>query len=65
MICPCKACTDREIGCHGECARYKEWRRMFEKERESRVKRLEAVDFLDRGAVRRMRKIKCGGWKRR
>lgn len=26
MICPCKGCTDREIGCHSKCSKYIEWK---------------------------------------
>lgn len=22
---PCMGCTDRRVGCHGECWRYKDW----------------------------------------
>ena len=24
--CPCKCCTEREIGCHAICDKYKKWR---------------------------------------
>ena len=26
---PCKGCQDREIGCHGKCQPYKEWREAY------------------------------------
>ena len=26
MICPCKGCTDREIGCHAKCSKYIKWK---------------------------------------
>lgn len=26
MTCPCKGCTDREIGCHAKCSKYIEWK---------------------------------------
>lgn len=25
MTCPCKDCTDREIGCHSTCEKYIGW----------------------------------------
>ena len=27
MKCPCKECSKREVGCHGKCANYQEWRK--------------------------------------
>lgn len=65
MTCPCYKCESRYIGCHGKCEKYKEWRQIFEKECKARLKKLEAVDFLDRSAVRGMRRTKYNGWKRR
>jgi hypothetical protein len=32
MKAPCMNCPDREIGCHGHCERYKEFRAGREKE---------------------------------
>ena len=65
MICPCKVCADRAIGCHGKCEKYKEWRQMFESERKARLKKMEAIDFLDRSAVRGLRRTKYYNWKRK
>ena len=31
MICPCKGCTDREIGCHAKCSKYIEWKTEWDK----------------------------------
>ena len=25
MMCPCKGCDHRELGCHGICKKYQEW----------------------------------------
>ena len=25
-LCPCKGCTEREVGCHSRCDPYKSWR---------------------------------------
>ena len=25
MICPCKGCTKRKIGCHGKCIEFEDW----------------------------------------
>lgn len=26
---PCYKCTDREVGCHGRCDKYKAWRQKY------------------------------------
>lgn len=31
---PCKGCTDRQIGCHGSCAAYTEWKAFNDEVRE-------------------------------
>lgn len=33
LHCPCKDCPDREVGCHGKCKRYAEWRKVLEEKR--------------------------------
>lgn len=33
---PCKDCTERHIGCHGECERYQEYDRQNELRRKHR-----------------------------
>lgn len=25
-VCPCKDCTDRYVGCHSNCSKYKDWK---------------------------------------
>ena len=25
----CKGCTDRKVGCHAECERYKQWKKEY------------------------------------
>lgn len=30
---PCKDCTDRVVGCHSDCERYKTWKDAHEAER--------------------------------
>lgn len=37
---PCKDCTEREVGCHGRCERYKAWRKdLDEKNRRERLQK--------------------------
>ena len=31
--CPCKGCTQRKIGCHSLCSKYKEWRLELDKKK--------------------------------
>lgn len=37
MNAPCKGCTDRELGCHGTCERYKDYRIWREKIRQNKA----------------------------
>lgn len=36
METPCKDCPDREVGCHGECEKYKAYAEACAKQREKR-----------------------------
>lgn len=36
MVCPCKDCARREIGCHAECADYKAFQEYKRKENQNR-----------------------------
>ena len=36
MTPPCKSCTDRHIGCHGQCSKYLEFRADCDKANENR-----------------------------
>lgn len=31
MVNPCKGCEDRNVGCHGRCEKYKQWRVKYDK----------------------------------
>ena len=33
MDAGCKGCTKREVGCHGSCESYLEWRSKYDKEK--------------------------------
>ena len=37
---PCRDCTDRYIGCHSKCRKYKKWKKDLEntKEKEKKIK---------------------------
>lgn len=35
---PCMNCTDREVGCHGKCPKYKEFKELSDKNREELFK---------------------------
>ena len=26
MVCPCKGCKDRNVGCHSKCEGYSQWK---------------------------------------
>lgn len=36
MTCPCKGCSKRVVGCHGQCAAYQEYHTGREKIRKAR-----------------------------
>lgn len=35
---PCKDCTARHVGCHGDCDRYKEWKAAHDQQKEEQRK---------------------------
>lgn len=52
MINPCKDCTDRHIGCHSECDKYKYWKARLEevkKAKEEQHKKDEAYFSYKKG----------------
>lgn len=52
MNCPCKGCTDREVGgCHDNCKKYKKWRAELDK-RKSVIREKQAEINLTRSYVR-------------
>lgn len=51
MICPCKGCTDREIGCHSKCSEYNEWKTEWDKRRED-VQSVKYREMIDRQIIR-------------
>lgn len=52
MRAPCKDCKDRETGCHGKCARYKQWKNEHARELENRRRQAEELDTRIRGLER-------------
>lgn len=41
MICPCKGCPERVVGCHGSCVRYQEYNQ--EREAIRKARRLDQI----------------------
>ena len=56
MICPCKGCTDRKIGCHAECSKYIEWKAEWDR-RKNMIDNAKAFE-------REIGEIKVAGMKR-
>ena len=48
MICPCKDCNARVLGCHSECDAYQEFSNQCEKLREKRKSILQSTYFSER-----------------
>ena len=46
MTCPCKGCTDREIGCHSKCSKYIEWKAEWDR-RKSMIDNVKAIERID------------------
>lgn len=50
MTCPCKGCTDREIGCHSKCSEYVKWRAGYEdkqnKIKDIKYKNIRHMDYI-------------------
>lgn len=51
MICPCKGCTDRKIGCHSKCSKYIEWKTEWDKRRED-MQSVKYREMIDRQIIR-------------
>jgi len=52
MINPCKDCTDRYIGCHSDCDKYKDWKSSLEtikKAKEEQRKKYDAYFHYKKG----------------
>jgi len=57
-IAPCKGCSEREIGCHGSCEKYSEYRSAMD---DIRKKQLEEQKYVNYTAVRKERLLlRCG-----
>lgn len=59
MICPCKDCPDRFVGCHGTCEKYGTWKAWKNAENET-IKKAKAIDRQYQSLVHdaRVRKAK-------
>ena len=51
MNAPCRGCTDREMGCHGKCDKYKEYKQASDQRREAQ--------FFEREAARTPNRYKA------
>ena len=49
---PCKGCERREIGCHGRCQEYGEWKKSLEKSQAARIQEAQDNDITIRGLER-------------
>lgn len=57
---PCKDCTDRQVGCHGKCEKYIQWKTEDIKAQRECTKALKgeraAEDVLIRGKIKSKKK---------
>lgn len=52
---PCHYCSDRRVGCHSECEKYKAFKAECEEERQKRLKDNEFNGYKSRSAEKRLR----------
>lgn len=52
--CVCKDCTKRELGCHGRCKDYQEFKAVRQKISNERRKSTEVYETLKSGRLKRM-----------
>lgn len=55
MTAPCKNCTDRQMGCHGQCERYKAYREVMDEAGRKRYAAGEAEGLEIEGKLRIMK----------
>ena len=55
MTAPCKNCTDRQMGCHGKCERYKAYREVMDEAARKRYAAGEAEGLEIEGKLRIMK----------
>lgn len=51
MMCPCKDCEDREIGCHSKCEKYKKFRDDVDASNEARRKETFAESYRIKSCI--------------
>jgi len=61
MICPCKGCLEREIGCHGKCERYSVWKEEWNSKKEGKLPADMLINDRERKAY--WKKIRLNGRK--
>lgn len=52
MICPCKDCQNRKVGCHGSCEAYKEFQRSREAALAAKQKDVDANTYCIESRLR-------------
>ena len=59
MMCPCKDCKRREVGCHGKCEDYKCWKAEVDEQSKRREAAKQVNRMMSNKAMRRIwKKIK-------
>lgn len=53
--CPCAKCTTkREVGCHGRCEEYKQWRAELDRKNHEEYLRRKSKDTMSEAAKKKM-----------
>lgn len=63
MVCPCRDCERRRIGCHAECGEYKAWDTENRKARKTRMDEAESKTIREgmrKNMVRKASRIRQG-----
>jgi hypothetical protein len=61
MTPPCKDCSDRQLGCHGQCERYQAFRAKKEREAQKRAEMSVITDIMKKA---KERSLKATVWKK-
>ena len=57
-VCPCKDCPDRWAKCRIGCAKFRDWRKAYDKQMESNLKKKNQYKQLNEYEVDKTRRLK-------
>ena len=52
--CQCQGCSERYVGCHGECEKYIEWRKKLDAKRKEEQLKTQSMSTVSETAMRKI-----------